>query len=372
MKTANKRMTILRKTLFDNKKKGFDTLMVQIAENRRYLSGFTGEDTGYNESAGTLFITETKSILATDSRFEQQAKNEASSFEIICYKKGLIKELPHIIERLGTTVLGIESHRISYHQYEKISEIIKTQNINIELVEADNSVENLRIKKAPEEIKQIKKGLYIAESVFKNLTMDFLIGRTEKEVAWAIEKKIRESGAEAISFPPITASGKNSALPHAIPGNKIIEEGKPILFDWGAKLNGYCSDISRTLFLGTPDDKFKKIFTTVNDSQKMAIDAIKPGINSIQIDMIARDHIEKKGFKNRFGHGLGHGVGLAIHEAPGISPLKETILEPGMVFTIEPGIYIPGWGGIRLENMVVVKEDGAEVLNTLENKMNPF
>ena len=177
---------------------------------------------------------------------------------------------------------------------------------------------------------------------------------------------ISEKSAVCLSFPAIVASGPNSALPHAIPENRKFKKGEPILFDWGARLNGYCSDISRTFVIGKPDETFTKVFTTVYDAQRMAVDAIKAGVSSKSVDDTARKHIEEKGFKGKFGHGLGHGVGLAIHEPPRIGPLKDTTLEEGMVFTVEPGIYLPGWGGIRLENMVVVRKDHAEVLNNTD------
>ena len=178
-----------------------------------------------------------------------------------------------------------------------------------------------------------------------------------------MEKGMREAGADALSFPTIVAAGTNSALPHAIPGDRVINNGEPILFDWGARLNGYCSDISRTVVLGKPDSTFEKVFQTVLDAQRLATDAIKPGISSKAVDKVARDHIETKGFGGKFGHGLGHGTGLAIHESPRLSPLKDIVLEPGMVSTVEPGVYLPDWGGVRLENMIVVRNNGAEVLN---------
>jgi Xaa-Pro aminopeptidase len=353
----------LRKSIHE---KYFDTFMVLVGENRRYLSGFTGEDTQFDESAGCLFISESSLVLATDSRYELQAANEASRYQIVCYRGGITEKLPDILSTLGTKRLGFESDRMSYRQYRKMAACLKSAALQVELIESENLVENLRVVKDKYEIESIAASLAIAESVFKNVSNQISPGMTEKETAWLIEKGMREAGAEALSFPVIVASGPNSALPHAIPGDRRFKEGEPILFDWGAKLNGYCSDISRTLIIGKPDITFKKIYRTVLEAQRKAIDAIRPGICGKTVDAIARDHIDKMGFKDRFGHGLGHGVGLAIHESPRLSPLKEVALEPGMVFTIEPGIYIPGWGGVRIENMVVVREHGAEVLNRLD------
>ncbi|MBW2249319.1 MAG: aminopeptidase P family protein, partial [Deltaproteobacteria bacterium] len=352
-----------RKSLAENK---IDTLMVLVEENRHHISGFTGEDTQFDETAGVLFITDSKLILATDSRYEQQAKNEASLFKIVCYKEGLEKELPKIADMLGTKRLGFESVRMSFMQYSKMAEELKSSGMQVELVPAEDIVENLRLIKDETEIDTLKKALLIAESVFTKIKNTIKPGMTEKQLAWAMEKEMREAGAQSLSFPTIVASGPNSALPHAIPSGRKIKAGEPILFDWGAKLDGYCSDISRTVIIGAPDETFKKVFTTVQDAQQMATDAIKPGVSSKAVDKIARDHIEKSGFKGKFGHGLGHGTGLAVHEHPRLSPLKETTLETGMVFTVEPGIYIPGWGGIRLENMVVVRDNGVEVLNKID------
>lgn len=364
VKTGNKKnLQRLRKSI---REKDFDTFMVLAEENRRYLSGFTGEDTRFDESAGSLFITETRLILATDSRYELQAANEASQYQIVCYKEGLAEKLPDILGMLQTNRLGFESVRLSYMQHKKMVASIQSAALQVELIESEGFVEKLRVVKEKNEIDSIAAALAVAESVFKNVSSQIAPGMTEKETAWLLEKGMREAGAEALSFPTIVASGPNSALPHAIPGDRRFKEGEPILFDWGAKLDGYCSDISRTLVIGKPDATFKKIYQTVLDAQRKAIDAIRPGIRGKTIDAIARNHIEKMGFKDRFGHGLGHGVGLAIHEDPRLSPFKETILEAGMVFTVEPGIYIPGWGGVRIENMVVVREDGAEVMNRLD------
>jgi Xaa-Pro aminopeptidase len=223
----------------------------------------------------------------------------------------------------------------------------------------------MRVIKSDKEVAYIKKALAIAEAAYK-ITIEILKpGISEKNLAWELEKNMRQLGAEGISFPPIVASGPNSALPHAIPGNRIIQKNEPVLFDWGAIRDGYCSDTSRTVVIGNPDDTFKTLYKILFDAQQMAICAIKAGESTKKIDGIARDHIAKAGFEKKFGHGLGHGVGLEIHESPRLSPMKDSILEKGMIVTVEPGIYLPDWGGIRLENMVLVTETGAEVLNTL-------
>jgi Xaa-Pro aminopeptidase len=345
---------------------GIEALLVLVAENRRYLSGFTGEDTQFDESAGALIITSKELLLATDSRYELQARREAPDYEVICYKEGLAKQLPAIVERLNITRLGFESVRLTVEQHEKIQEELNRAGHSTRLLPVEDLVEKLRMVKDESEVEKTRNALRLAESVFTACLPSIRPGTTEKELAWLMEKGMREAGAEALSFATIVAAGPNSALPHAVPGDRAIQPGEPILFDWGARLDGYCSDISRTVILGQPDSRFEKVFQTVLDAQRFAIDTIHPGASSRAVDKVARDHIERKGYGDLFGHGLGHGTGLAIHEAPRLSPLKEFRLEAGMVSTVEPGIYIPDWGGVRLENMIVVREDGAEVLNELD------
>jgi Xaa-Pro aminopeptidase len=338
--------------------------MVLVGENRSYLSGFTGEDTQFDESAGVLFISRDRAILATDSRYDAQAAREAPGFEIVQYRGGLAKEVPRLLKMLSTKVLGFEAVRLTCWQYEKMKEELRAEGMEgIGLVPEETLVETFRICKAPEELAAIRKALEIAEAVFEDLAPTLRPGMTERAVAWEMEKRLRESGAEALSFPCIVASGPNSALPHAIPGDRKLRAGEPILFDWGVRLDGYCSDISRMVVIGKPDDTYRKVYQTVLDAQRLATEAIRPGVSSRAVDQVARSHIEKQGYAGKFGHGLGHGVGLAIHEAPRLSPLRDTPLTPGMVFTIEPGIYLTEWGGVRLENMAVVTDTGVEVLN---------
>jgi Xaa-Pro aminopeptidase len=348
-----------------------DAFLVLFQENRQYLSGFTGEDTQFDESAGALIIGHDTQILATDSRYELQAKKEATGYEVFCYQKGLAAELPSILAQLSPLRVGFESRRISHDQFFKIKKELDSKNSSAELVPIADIVDGLRLIKDENEINAIKEAITLAESAFEKTIQWLKPGICEREAAWELEKNMRSAGAQSVSFPVIAAFGKNSALPHAIPGEARLQTNEPILFDWGVKLNGYCSDTTRTFIWNEPDGQFKKIFTIVHDAQQKAIESIRPGIRTKQIDDIARGHIESKGFKEYFGHGLGHGVGLAIHESPSISPLDERDMEinKNMVFTVEPGIYLPDWGGVRLENMVRVTDDGAEILNRLETKM---
>jgi len=345
----------------------FDTLLVLTQENRRYLSGFTGEDTHFDESAGCLFINGDHLLLATDSRYLTQAEHEAPHFQIQCYKQSLVSSLPGILEQLGVRKLGLEAARLSLKDHRQMQERIAAEGGSVELVPWEGMVEGCRVTKDEGEIDAIRAALHLAESVFQTVLGRLGPGMTEKEVAWAMEKEMRERGAQSLAFPTIVAGGPHSAMPHAVPTDRPIRSGEPLLFDWGARLDGYCSDISRTVAPGNGDGTFRMVLETVREAQQRAIDAIRPGKSTQEIDGVARAHIAARGFGERFGHGLGHGVGLAVHEDPRVSPVKPSVLEVGMVFTVEPGIYLPGWGGVRLENLVVVREHGAEVLNGLES-----
>ncbi len=347
-----------------------DAQLVLIAENRRYISGFTGEDSGFDESAGALLIARNAVYLLTDSRYTLQAQQECPHFNIITYTKGLSKELPGVLAEIqtgGTIRLGYEKRRISCELFDAIQGEIQKAGIAVDLVGNTDVVEKFRIVKSEAEIQAIKNALLLAEKAFTKMLETLSPGMTEIDAAWALEKRMREAGAQSVSFPVIVASGANAALPHATPGQDAIQPGKPLLFDWGARLNGYCSDISRTIVVGEPDAQFETIFNAVYDAQQKAIEAVRPGAYTMDIDAVARNVLRDKGLDRYFGHGLGHGVGLAIHEQPSLSPVAErsTLITENMVFTIEPGVYIPEWGGVRLENMVVARADGPEVLNQL-------
>lgn len=345
----------------------FDTIVIMSDENRRYLSGFTGEDGRYDETAGILIITQDDLILATDSRYDTQAREEAELYTVHCCKESLARDLPDLLKSVNAHGVGLEESRLTCGLYQKFREEIgKKRDLEIQFTSADKLLGSFRTIKDAEEIIRIKAALALAESSFLKFRPQIHAGMTEKEAAWLLEKTMREMGADGLSFPVIAASGPNSALAHAIPGDRQFKEGEPLLFDFGAKLDGYCSDTTRTLVLGEPDPRFKEIYAILFQAQERAIKAIKPQILASTIDKTARDYIDATAYNGKFGHSLGHGVGLAIHEEPRVSRLNPSALEPGMVITVEPGIYIPQWGGIRLENMVVVTNQGAEVLNTMD------
>ena len=357
------RLDRLKKRLRDE---DFDALLVMTGENRHYLSGFSARDGQFDESAGAVIVADSNQLIATDSRYEVQAKNEAKHFEILRYREGLAKMLPEILQGLQVKRLGFESARLSCHQFRKIQEQLTVHSPGVTLVPTEGLIEDLRSTKDGGEIQTMAEALALAEAVLPGILLELSAARkTERQIAWVIEKAMREAGAEAMAFPPIVAFGSNAAMPHAVPSGRVIKGEGPLLFDWGCRLNGYCSDISRTICIGPPDETFRKVFQTVLEAQYMAIEAIKPGVSTQAVDRIAREHIATQGFGDSFGHGLGHGVGLATHEKPHLSPIKPSILEAGMITTVEPGVYLPGWGGVRLENMVVVEAQGARILNNL-------
>ena len=344
-----------------------DAFIIANGDNRRFLSGFLGKDGGIEESAGFLVISADRLVLTTDSRYTTQARDEAPLYDIVEYKAGLAKQLPEILaECHSVRRMGFEGRRISFGQYHDIEKELKEKGLAVELISSGDLTENLRVVKDETEIAYTRKAVAIAEDAFLKLLNEIKPGMTERDVAWRFEGIMRDCGAGGLSFPVICASGPNSALPHAMPGARKIEKDDPIVFDWGVRYRGYCSDTTRTVVLGKPDSELKKIHQTVRDAQQMAMDAICAGANGKAVDQIARDYIDRQGYKDRFGHGLGHGTGLAIHEAPRLSPLSSSMLEPGMIVTVEPGIYIPDFGGVRVENQVVVTEDGAESLNQLD------
>jgi len=352
-KSRTKRLRKLRTSIAE---KGLGALLLSQPENLRYISGFTG-------SSGWLLVSGQKAILATDFRYVEQAKGESPDFEILQTKQELHDWLPGLASDLGWRKLGFEANFISYDSSHKLSEAIATRQVNLELVPTAGIVEQLRSIKEPEELGSITEAVELADAVFEQARAIIRPDTTEKEAAWEIEKLLRQAGSEGMPFEIIVASGPNSALPHARPTEKLICSGEPVLIDMGARINGYCSDLSRTLFLGETDKSLQKIYNIVVKAQTAAIERVESGMDASQADQLARSVVEQAGYGDAFGHGLGHGVGLAVHEFPRLGPTSFDSLADGMVFTIEPGIYLAGQGGVRIEDMVVLENGKAKVLS---------
>jgi len=343
---------------------GIDTLWVIQPQNRRYISGFKAPDGQLDESSGSLFINKDKALLLTDSRYTIEAEEEAVNFEVITHKEGLIHALPDIFNQLQARKLGFEAGYLMWDLYEKAKKQASLQSPAVELVATAGVVEDIRKIKSKEEIDLLSLSALLMGDILSKVIEEIKPHQTEKSIAWKIESLIHERDGDGVSFPPIVASGENAAVPHATPTNKKIVEHEPIILDVGSILNDYCSDMTRTIFLEGPSSYFKQIYDIVREAQISAINSIKIGMDSFEADSIARDVIKKAGFGEFFCHSLGHGIGLVPHEKPYLGPRNSEVLQEGMVFTIEPGIYIPGKGGVRLEEMVVLEKEGARVLTT--------
>jgi len=340
-----------------------DAFLVAVPENRYYLSGYEAEDLHLTESSGYLLVTDTKQYLLTDPRYEQAALQEAPDFEAVIYSHGIAQVLPDLFSSVQVLRLGCEGDYLTFTRFREIEGLLRKTNPAGMLIPGDGLIERLRVIKEPGEIEKIRASLRLTESILMSVWETIRPGRTEKSLAWDIERGIREGGGEAVSFPPIVAGGPNAALPHAVPTDRVISAGEPVIFDLGSRLDHYCSDMTRTWVCGAFSKKIAEIYRVVRDAQLAAQDCLRAGKDSVEIDGIARKVIGRAGYGDNFGHGLGHGVGLAVHEKPGIRKHGGTILEENMVVTIEPGIYLPEVGGVRLENMVLVTGSGCEVLN---------
>ena len=357
------RLLRLRKILEEQR---IDAVLVAVPENRYYLSGYGAEDLQLSESSGYLLITDSQQYLLTDFRYREEAETEAPDYQVWIYTDGLGLSLSQLFSGLAVARLAVESHHLTVSRYREVEEALNKSRPGAEVLPLEDLVERLRLVKEPDEVEKIRASLALTEKALVRVWETLCPGRTEKDVAWEIESCIRESGAEAVSFPPIVASGPHAALPHAVPTERKIALGDPVILDLGSKLGHYCSDMTRTWIAGTPDKELREIYRIVREAQLAAQQFIRAGKDTVEVDAVARDLITRAGHGDHFGHGLGHGVGLAVHEKPGLRKLKGMVLEENMVVTIEPGIYLPGYGGVRLENMVRITQTGCELLNRQE------
>ena len=334
-----------------------DALLVSTPESRRYLSGFTG-------SAGYLLISQNDAVLATDFRYVEQVGRQAPYFKVERIR-GCLDWFPKLASELATNRVGFESQNVTVAAHLALKKAIDEAEhaSGPELVATTGIVEKLRAVKDERELALLTKAVEIADQALDQVAPTIEPGVTEAEVAWELEKAMRERGAETIAFDIIVGAGPNGALPHHRAGEKTINRGEPVVIDMGASYQGYCSDLTRTIFVGEPDDTFRRVYDTVLRAQLAAEESVAAGMTGKEADSIARDIIADAGHGEDFGHSLGHGVGLAVHESPTLSPMSEETLEDGMVFTIEPGIYISGWGGVRIEDMAVMEKGRARVLS---------
>ncbi|MDA0264230.1 MAG: aminopeptidase P family protein [Chloroflexi bacterium] len=334
-----------------------DGVLISAPENRRYLSGFSG-------SAGYLFITKANAILVTDSRYTEQATNQSPDFDVRQVRGGwdwLIEEM----KSSGVKKVGFESQDMSVSLYNSLIDAIKGDSSlgDVSLIPAPGLSENQRIIKDAEELALLQLAIDAADTAMDQVCPAITPGMTEREVAWKMEMAMRGAGADMISFDTIVAAGPNGAMAHHQPSDYVIKHGDPIVIDMGAKVGGYCSDLSRSIAVGEADETFKKIYDIVLGAQLTAINTVKVGMTGEEADSLSRNVIAEAGYGDNFGHSLGHGVGLEIHENPRVSPRSPDVLGLNTVFTVEPGIYLSGWGGIRIEDIVILREDGAVQLS---------
>ncbi len=325
-------------------------------ENKRYLSGFTG-------SFSIVILLENKGILFTDSRYQIQAKKEVyNNFDIkIIIPKDYIKEIGDYLHSKGIKQLAFDPNLITLMQYENLKKDLSW----IKLISKPGYIQSMRIYKSKDEISKIKEAVKITDKTLQHCLQYLEEGISEKQFANKLDYYHKEFGADGESFNTIVAFAENSAKPHAVSGNKKLKQGNIIKVDFGCFYKGYCSDMTRTFFFGEPKSKeLIKIHDIVREAHELQLKALKPGVVAKDIDKIGRDYISSKGYTGKFTHSTGHGIGLEIHEEPTISSTSETILEEGMAITIEPGIYIEGLGGVRIENDVIVTKDGYVSLNT--------
>jgi Xaa-Pro aminopeptidase len=351
----NQRLAHLRARLAEQK---LDAVLITRPENQLYLSGFSGGD--YLDA--TLAITAEHAIAATDSRYYEDVKQRARDFKLLEAGYDRSKVLGELGSLAQPKVVGYEAAHLTVATLKDWSKAARKA--AFKLKPTTGLVEELRVVKEAGELEQIKRAVRLADDAFAHFAATVKPGMTEKEGAWVIEKYMREHGADKVAFDLIVASGPNGALPHAIPGERKFARGEPIVIDIGCRVGHYHSDLTRTICLGQPADaEFMTVYKTVLKAQQTAEKKIKAGVKGKRADAFARGVIENAGYGNHFGHGLGHGVGLVVHEGPRASRLSKDTYKTNMTLTIEPGIYLPGRFGVRIEDLVVIQEKGVEILS---------
>ncbi len=348
-----KRIDALRSRMSAGEAEAF---WVSQPDNLFYLSGCEGLE-------GYLLITQEKAVIITDFRYVEQAERQSPGFEIFQIKGRMAEWLPVLFQSGGFKKLGFESGHLSFASYQTLSDIIRNNSLPVEFVPLDGWIESVRMIKEKEEIDFIVRAAEITGAALEHVERVLRPGISEKALAWEIERFMRDNGSQSVPFDLIVAAGPNSALPHARPSDYIIQAGEPIVVDIGSRYRNYGSDMTRTFYIGEQDETFKKVYSTVLDAQMTAIAGIKGGMTGSQADAIAREVISRAGYPEAFGHSLGHGIGLVTHENPRVGPNSTDVLGEGMVFTVEPGIYISGWGGVRIEDDVVVENNSLRVIS---------
>lgn len=336
-----------------------DALLVTALPNVRYLSSFSG-------SNAILVLTASDAVLLTDFRYKTQARNECpAAVRVRIESASLWTGVWQTLADLGVQTAGFESHHLAHRDFQRLLE----QGDRFHWRATSDCVESLRVRKDPDEVARIREAGQVATTALGRTIACIRAGCSELEVCGMLERHLREAGSEAHPFPPIVAAGPRSALPHARAGRDRIVAGDLLLLDFGATVGGYCSDITRTFVVGRAGERQRDVYAVVRQAQERALAGLRAGIPGKEGDALARDWIDSQGFGGEFGHGLGHGIGLEVHEAPRLSRLAEDSLPEGSVVTIEPGVYVPEWGGVRIEDDVLVTATGAELLTEFPREL---
>ena len=337
-----------------------ECVIISSPENRRYFTGF-------NSSDGFLVITSDEAIFFTDSRYIEAAQKQITVCKAVLLKRVSETIVPYLKEK-NIENIYLETERLTVSELNSLKKAFDFCKVEAK-EEIDEIINKLRSVKTEKEVEYIKKAQQIAEAAFEHILKFIKVGVTEKEIALELDFYMLKNGAEAVSFETIAVSGKNSSMPHGVPTDKKIEKGDFITMDFGAVYNGYHSDMTRTVIVGEPTEKQKEVYHIVLEAQKKALSVLKSGVSGVEADKAARDIIDNNGYKEKFGHGTGHGVGIEIHESPNLSPYSKATLEAGNVVTVEPGIYIPDEFGVRIEDMALITEDGYINLTSCEKEL---
>lgn len=350
------------KTLMQDFPQGMDAVIITSDENRRYF-------TGMKSSAGTLLVTQKKVIFVIDFRYIEKARKVVSSdCEVVLQENKYYDQLNKILNENNVKTIAIETDSATVAQLKSYREKLPDYEFSDSSVLSD-MISELRSVKEEEEISLIREAQAITDKAFAHMVDYIKCGMTELEIQLELEYYMRKLGATGLAFDSIVVSGVNSSLPHGVACEKKVEQGDFITMDFGASYQGYCSDMTRTVAIGAISEEQQKVYDTVLKAQLMAIDAISAGKRGCDIDKIARDYIYSQGYEGCFGHGLGHSLGLFIHESPSCSMLCETVLKPNVIMTVEPGVYLDGKFGVRIEDMVIVKESGCEIITKSEKNL---
>ena len=329
-----------------------DTAMIVASDvNRRYLSGFSG-------TSGVLLLSGERAALLTDFRYQEQAPQQAIGFEVVIHGPDMKAKIAEVLGAWGISQLLFEDSHVTHAEHAAWVKALEP----IALAPAGGIIEELRQIKDADELAIMQEAADVADRAFSHVLGLIKPGVTEMDIAAELEMFMRKSGASGPSFDTIVASGERSAMPHGVASSRTVGAGEFVTLDFGAYYRGYCSDLTRTVFVGQPTDKHREIYAIVKEAQQYALDHLKPGMTGREGDALTRDIIARYGYGDNFGHGTGHGLGMDIHESPRLSATCDTVLQPGMVVTVEPGIYLPGFGGVRIEDDVVMTDSGIQIL----------